>query len=79
MRKKVFLHLAAYSTLTGCDSSSLEKSSRKQSFSHSIQHSDGKRDSVFPTRSIPNNVIPEPTVLKAGERRRPNSSFSPGI
>lgn len=48
MRKKVFFALGCVLYLTGCDSFFTRKSHPANKVSpHSIQHSDGKRDSVF--------------------------------
>ena len=71
MRKKVFFALGCVLYLTGCDSSSLEKVIPQTKF-FPIQFSIQMEKEIvsFPTRSIPNNVIPEPTVSKAGEERR---------
>ena len=68
MRKKVFFALGCVLYLTGCDSSSLEKVIPQTKF-FPIQFSIQMEKEIvsFPTRSIPNNVIPEPTVSKAGE------------
>ena len=68
MRKKVFFALGCVLYLTGCDSSSLEKVIPQTKF-FPIQFSIQMEKEIvsFPTRSIPNNVIPEPTASKAGE------------
>lgn len=69
MRKKVFFALACVLYLTDCDSSSPEEVIPQTKFfpvQFSIQME--KEILSFPTtRSMPDNVIPEPTVSKAGE------------
>lgn len=69
MRKKVFFALAFVLSLTGCNSSSLEEVIPQTEFfpvQFSIQME--KEIMSFPTtRSMPDNVIPEPSVSKAGE------------
>lgn len=73
MRKKVFFALGCVLYLTGCDSSSLENYPANKSF-FPIQFSIQMEKEIvsFPTRSIPNNVIPEPTVSRKLERATPN-------
>ena len=65
MRKKVFFALGCVLYLTGCDSSSLEKVIPQTKF-FPIQFSIQMEKEIvsFPTRSIPNNVIPEYVVFK---------------
>ena len=66
MRKKVFFALGCVLYLTGCDSSSLEKVIPQTKF-FPIQFSIQMEKEIvsFPTRSIPNNVIPEPVAIES--------------